>query len=422
MQTNHAENPNTYAPLNRENRLLVGGFSHSHETALCETIAQTLARGERVLFIAADRPVASAFQQYREYLDHIPARTLSDLDVEIAPHNKPFAAFDLWDVIFAPPSYLHRQLVTRTYWVRQSALSDIGLVIIDGLDGCDAGLRAVLELGVLRFGLHPLDGIVRQVVVTMRSVQGADEGAQLADWLRAKIEVAPPMPDPSSHGQSAWTPEQAYEVILTLLASHQAETAEALYAVVRRGRLSDFSVFEVVLTKLLQDRVVTVSNSMDMPTYSLTRLGRTMAQHRLTLADAIYLHRVCPNTRLSWFDMLLIASATPDFPLPHATACPPVTVPGRIGSTLLQSSLPELSELLQSHPQRLQIAIQIALVGYYVIRGWKTADIAVQVHLKPDYLEVAILALQRRIAALRGGLESHVLMARRRNIRNVIAM
>lgn len=96
MQTNHPKNPNMQAPLNRE------------------TIAQTLTRGKKVLFIAADRPVAAAFQQYRDYLDDIRVRTLSELDVKITPTDKPFIVFGHWDMIFAPPSYLHRQLVTQT--------------------------------------------------------------------------------------------------------------------------------------------------------------------------------------------------------------------------------------------------------------------------------------------------------------------
>ena len=114
MQTNHPKNPNMQAPLNRENRFLIGASPHSYETTFRETIAQTLTRGKKVLFIAADRPVAAAFQQYRDYLDDIRARTLSELDVKITPTDKPFIVFGHWDMIFAPPSYLHRQLVTQT--------------------------------------------------------------------------------------------------------------------------------------------------------------------------------------------------------------------------------------------------------------------------------------------------------------------
>lgn len=73
--------------------------------------------------------------------------------------------------------------------MRQSASSNIGLLIIDGLDYCDARLRATLEPGVLRVGLHPLDGMVRPVVVTLWSFQGADEVVQLADLLGAKTRT-----------------------------------------------------------------------------------------------------------------------------------------------------------------------------------------------------------------------------------------
>jgi|GEM_PF-3381517 len=404
MQTHHTESPNTPAPLNRENHLLIGD-SHSCEPTLHETIAQTLTRGETVLFIAADRPVAVAFQQYRDYLDHIRVRTLSELDVEIAPTNKPFVAFNEWDVIFAPPSYLHRQLITRTDWVRQSVLSDIGLLIIDGLDGCDAGLRAILELGVVRFGVHPLDGIVRQVVVTMRSVQGTAEVTQFANWLRVTTETDALLSNDPGH--YTWTPEPLREVILTLLASQDGASFDNLCRIIQWGFPETVTALDKSLLELWQAEVVYADvRSGEGTIYCLTALGRTMAHHRLSLTDATYLHTTLLTAQLSWFDLLLVASSTPDFPVLDCTTArdekrPVLTTPTTVGSTLLQQSMPEMLARLQTTLERLQTSVQVALAGYYLIRGWPLAKIAAHVHLDEASLAVAVLALQRRVAAMR---------------------
>jgi len=46
-----------------------------------------------------------------------------------------------------------------------------------------------------------------------------------------------------------------------------------------------------------------------------------------------------------------------------------LNTPTMVGSTLLQQSMPELLTRLQTTPKRLQTSVQVALAGYYLIRG-----------------------------------------------------
>ena len=398
---------NTQPPPSRENLLIVSRSADFQASHIRAAIAQTLASHKKILFIAANGPVEASLQAYRTALPPNASRCLGDLDVEIAPVNKPFAAFDEWNVIFATPAYLHRQLVTPVEWVQKSPVSDIGLIVIDGLDGCDtSGLRALLELALVRFCLQPLDGVLRQAIATIQPVTDSNAMAQYAGWLRAATETDGSLVDESAWFDSVWTPEQLNEVLLTLLASQETWSAEALNAVAKSGRMGTNSAFDLTLTKLLREGAVRADWRANGTTvYRLTPLGETMAQHRLSLADATCLHDALQTDRLSWFDLLLVASSSPDFPPTGGIICdetrPLLTKRNRVGSTLLQLSLPDLLARLQTTPQRLQSSIRIALAGYYVTRGWGLADIATQVHLEPLPLQVAILALQRRVAAMR---------------------
>ena len=154
--------------------------------------------------------------------------------------------------------------------MRQSASSNIGLLIINGLDYCDARLRATLKPGVLRFGLHPLDGMVRPVVVTLWSFQGADEVVQLADWLGAKTRTDALLSDEPR--RCTWTPEPLRDVILTLLVSQDEGSFDSLYRIIRWGFLETVVALDRLLLELLQAGVVYADARRDEGTiYSADR-------------------------------------------------------------------------------------------------------------------------------------------------------
>ena len=87
-----------------------------------------------------------------------------------------------------------------------------------------------------------------------------------------------------------------------------------------------------------------------------------MDRHWLSLTDATYLHTTLLTAQLSWFDLLLVASSTPDFPALNGTTArdekrPVLTMPTTVASTLLQRSMVELLTRLQMTPERLQTSV-----------------------------------------------------------------
>jgi len=80
-----------------------------------------------------------------------------------------------------------------------------------------------------------------------------------------------------------------------------------------------------------------------------------MARHRLSLTDATYLHTTLLTAQLSWFDLLLVASSTPDFPALNGTTArdekrPVLTMPTTVASTLLQRSDSRTTHALADDP------------------------------------------------------------------------
>ncbi len=222
LSREHTTDPIT---ANVQNLLVMSASGAFRHEVIRTAITQTLEKNERVLFVTPQSAIQNVFRQYRGDLPPNTARYLDTLGSEHAPLNRPFAAFAQQQVLFTIPAYLHRQLVIPTRLISESVAHEIGLVVIDSLDGHDPQRQAILELFLLRFCLHPVDGILRRAVVT---VQPITEPSPLADWLRADL-ITDPLPTVEARPfVSAWTGTQQREIVLTLAAGDGLLTPETL--------------------------------------------------------------------------------------------------------------------------------------------------------------------------------------------------